>query len=89
MPALSDLNVEIWLFILHSGDWWTPLEIDGQFKFKEGTSNRLLQRMARDGVLEKKPVPGTRSVKFAATATCSVPVGKVQVRILAGERPAP
>jgi hypothetical protein len=88
---LGALNVEIWLFILQSGDWWTPMEIDGQFKFKAGTSYRQLHNMERMGTLEKKVVQGTRSVKFAVTGTCAVPrgipVGKVQVRILAGERP--
>lgn len=86
---LGDLNVEIWLFILQSGDWWTPQDIDRQFEFKPGTSFRRLHDMQRNGTLEKKPVQGTRSVKFAVTGRCmvprGVPVGKAQVRQLAGE----
>jgi hypothetical protein len=86
---LGDLNVEIWLFILQSGDWWSSMEIDRQFKFTEGTSNRRLHNMERLGTLDKKQVQGTRAVKFAVTATCMVPrgipVGKVQVRHVLGE----
>jgi hypothetical protein len=86
---LGDLNVEIWLFMLQSGDWWTSQDIDRHFDFKAGTSNRRLHEMERNGILEKKPVQGTRCVKFAVTATCMVPrgvsVGKAQVRQLAGE----
>lgn len=87
---LSHLNVEIWQFILQSGDWWTPQEIDRHFSFAAGTSFRRLHDMQRNGTLEKKPVQGTRSVKFAVTARCmvprGVPVGKAQVRQLAGEQ---
>jgi hypothetical protein len=87
---LGDLNVEIWQFILQSGDWWTPQEIDRHFEFKPGTSFRRLHDMQRNGTLQKKPVQGTRSVKFAVTAVCmvprGVPVGKAQVRQLAGEQ---
>jgi hypothetical protein len=87
---LGELNVEIWQFMLHSGDWWTPQEIDRHFRFEAGTSFRRLHNMERNGTLEKKPVQGTRSVKFAVTARCmvprGVPVGKAQVRQLAGEQ---
>jgi hypothetical protein len=87
---LGDLNVEIWQVILQSGDWWTPQDIDRHFDFKPGTSFRRLHDMQRNGTLEKKPVQGTRSVKFAVTARCmvprGVPVGKAQVRQLAGEQ---
>lgn len=87
---LGELNVEIWLFILHSGDWWTSFEIDRHFTFKAGTSKRRLHDMERNGTLEKRAIQGTRSVKFAVTSTCmvprGVPVGKVQVsRALGGE----
>lgn len=90
---LGDLNVEIWLFVLQSGDWWTPQDIDRHFDFKPGTSFRRLHNMQRNGILEKRQVQGTRSVKFAVTATCMVPrgvsVGKAQVRELAGENKGP
>jgi hypothetical protein len=81
---LGDLNVEIWLFMLHSGNWWTPTELDRQFEFKSGTTWERLHSMERHGTVTKRKVQGTRSVKFAVTATCRVPrgipVGKVQVR---------
>lgn len=81
---LGDLNVEIWLFMLASGDWWTPTELDSQFNFKPGTCWVRLQSMHRHGTLAKRNVQGTRCLKYAVTATCKVPrgitVGKVQVR---------
>jgi hypothetical protein len=90
---LGDLNVEIWLCILQSGDWWSALEVDRHFQFKEGFSRRRLHDMERNGCLAKRPVQGTRSVKFGVSSTClvprGVPVGKVQVRLLAGEQAQP
>lgn len=87
---LGELNVELWLFILHSGEWWTGTELDRHFNFKPGTAWERLHNMARHGTLEKRQVQGTRSVKYAVTSTCSVPVGipigKVQIRQLADER---
>lgn len=87
---MRDLNVEIWLFILQSCDWWSPMEIDRAFEFKAGSSGRRLHDMQRNGCLGKKPIQGTRSVKFAVTSTClvprGIPVGKVQVRRLPDEQ---
>lgn len=86
---LSALNVEIWLHILQAGDWWTPQDVDRHFQFKPGTSFRRLHDMQRNGTLAKRPVQGTRSMKFAVTADCLVPrgitVGKVQVSAVAEE----
>ncbi len=81
---LGALNAEIWLFMLQSGDWWTPQELDRQFNFKPGHTWERLHSMTRHGTVVKRQVQGTRSLKFAVTATCRVPrgitVGKVQVR---------
>jgi hypothetical protein len=89
---LGDLNVEIWLHILQSCEWWSSMEIDRHFQFKAGTSRRRLHDMYRNGSLGKKQIQGTRSVKFAVTSTCVVPrgitVGKVQVRQLPDEQAA-
>ncbi|MCA0213114.1 MAG: hypothetical protein LCH79_08060 [Proteobacteria bacterium] len=86
---LGELNTELWLFMLQSGDWWTPQELDRQFAFKPGTTWERLHSMVRHGSVAKRQVQGTRSVKFAVTATCRVPrgiaVGKVQVRYVLEE----
>jgi hypothetical protein len=86
---MGAINTEIWMLILQSGDWWTTQDVDRHFVFPAGASRKRLHEMEKNGALEKKPVQGTRSVKFAVTARCLVPrgitVGKAQVRKLAEE----